>query len=94
MTSKAITTFDHNFDDMPVSDRGIRRIGFTIIFVTFGIFGTWAAVAPLSNAVHGSGIVTVQSYRKTVQHLEGGIIKELNARDGDMVKQGDPLICN
>jgi epimerase transport system membrane fusion protein len=92
MTSKAITTFDHNFDDMPVSDRGIRRIGFTIIFVTFGIFGTWAAVAPLSNAVHGSGIVTVQSYRKTVQHLEGGIIKELNARDGDMVKQGDPLI--
>jgi epimerase transport system membrane fusion protein len=92
MTSKAITTFDHNFDDMPVSDRGIRRIGFTIIFVTFGIFGTWAAVAPLSNAVHGSGIVTVQSYRKTVQHLEGGIIKELNARDGDMVKQGDSLI--
>lgn len=92
MTSKAISTFDHNFDDMPTSDRGIRRIGLTIVFVTFGIFGTWAAFAPLSNAVHGSGTVTVQSYRKTVQHLEGGIIKELNARDGDMVKKGDPLI--
>ncbi|WP_059395270.1 HlyD family type I secretion periplasmic adaptor subunit [Pseudomonas putida] len=92
MSSKAITTFDHNFDDLPTSDRGIRRIGLTIIFVTFGIFGTWAAVAPLSNAVHGSGVVTVQSYRKTVQHLEGGIVKELHARDGDLVKKGDPLI--
>ena len=92
MSSKAISTFDHNFDDMPTSDRGIRRIGLTIVLVTFGIFGTWAAVAPLSNAVHGSGFVTVQSYRKTVQHLEGGIIKELLARDGDSVKMGDPLI--
>ncbi|WP_426809298.1 HlyD family type I secretion periplasmic adaptor subunit [Pseudomonas sp. WOUb67] len=92
MSSKAITTFDHNFDDMPTSDRGIRRIGLTIVFVTFGIFGTWAAFAPLSNAVHGAGTVTVQNYRKTVQHLEGGIVKELYARDGDLVKKGDPLI--
>ncbi|ORL53408.1 HlyD family type I secretion periplasmic adaptor subunit [Pseudomonas putida] len=92
MSSKAITTFDHNFDDMPTSDRGIRRIGLTIVFVTFGIFGTWAAFAPLSNAVHGAGTVTVQNYRKTVQHLEGGIVKELFARDGDLVKKGDPLI--
>jgi len=92
MTSKAITQFDHNFDDMPTSDRGIRRIGLTIVLVTFGIFGTWAAFAPLSNAVHGSGFVTVQSYRKTVQHLEGGIVKELLVRDGDSVKKGDPVI--
>ncbi|PNA92534.1 MULTISPECIES: HlyD family type I secretion periplasmic adaptor subunit [unclassified Pseudomonas] len=92
MSSKAISTFDHNFDDMPTSDRGIRRLGLTIVFVTFGIFGTWAAFAPLSNAVHGSGVVTVQNYRKTVQHLEGGIVKELHARDGDLVKKGDPLI--
>ena len=92
MTSKAIVQFDHNFDDMPTSDRGIRRVGLTIVLVTFGIFGTWAAFAPLSNAVHGSGFVTVQSYRKTVQHLEGGIVKELLARDGDTVKKGDPLI--
>ncbi|MFK3906770.1 HlyD family type I secretion periplasmic adaptor subunit [Pseudomonas monteilii] len=92
MTSKAITQFDHNFDDMPTSDRGIRRIGLTIVLVTFGIFGTWAAFAPLSSAVHGSGFVTVQSYRKTVQHLEGGIVKELLVRDGDSVKKGDPVI--
>ena len=92
MSSKAITTFDHNFDDMPTSDRGIRRFGLTVVFLTFGVFGTWAAFAPLSSAVHGTGVVTVQNYRKTVQHLEGGIVKELYARDGDLVNKGDPLI--
>ncbi|WP_122760559.1 biotin/lipoyl-binding protein, partial [Pseudomonas viridiflava] len=79
-------------DDMPTSDRGIRRIGTTIVLVTFGLFGIWAAFAPLGNAVYGTGLVTVQTYRKTVQHLEGGIVKELLARDGDTVKKGDPLI--
>lgn len=92
MTSNAITVLDEHSDDMPTSDRGIRRVGMTIVLVTFGLFGTWAAFAPLGNAVYGSGVVTVQSYRKTVQHLEGGIVKELLARDGDTVHKGDPLI--
>lgn len=92
MTSNAITVLDEPSDDMPTSDRGIRRVGMTIVLVTFGLFGTWAAFAPLGNAVYGTGVVTVQSYRKTVQHLEGGIVKELRARDGDTVHKGDPLI--
>ena len=92
MTSNAMTVLDEHSDDMPTSDRGIRRVGMTIVLVTFGLFGTWAAFAPLGNAVYGSGIVTVQSYRKTVQHLEGGIVKELLAHDGDTVHKGDPLI--
>ncbi|WP_456292394.1 HlyD family type I secretion periplasmic adaptor subunit [Pseudomonas sp. AK106] len=92
MTSNAITVLDEPSDDMPISDRGIRRVGMTIVLVTFGLFGTWAAFAPLGNAVYGTGVVTVQSYRKTVQHLEGGIVKELLARDGDTVHKGDPLI--
>ena len=81
-----------NFADLPVSDRSTRRLGFGILIVVFGIFGTWAAVAPLDGAVHAPGVVTVQTYRKTVQHLEGGIVKDVLARDGDMVKKGDPLI--
>ncbi|MBD8599183.1 HlyD family type I secretion periplasmic adaptor subunit [Pseudomonas sp. CFBP 8772] len=92
MTSNSMTVLDEHSDDMPISDRGIRRVGMTIVLVTFGLFGTWAAFAPLGNAVYGSGVVTVQSYRKTVQHLEGGIVKELLARDGDTVHKGDPLI--
>ncbi|EKG42868.1 Type I secretion membrane fusion protein, HlyD [Pseudomonas syringae pv. avellanae str. ISPaVe013] len=92
MSIKTISTLDAHSDDMPTSDRGIRRIGAMIVLVTFGLFGTWAAFAPLENAVYGTGLVTVQSYRKTVQHLEGGIVKELLARDGDTVRKGDPLI--
>ncbi|ATV16445.1 HlyD family type I secretion periplasmic adaptor subunit [Pseudomonas syringae] len=92
MSIKTIATLDEHSDDMPTSDRGIRRIGVAIVLVTFGLFGTWAALAPLGNAVYGTGVVMVQSYRKTVQHLEGGIVKELLARDGDTVHRDDPLI--
>jgi len=92
MSIKTIPALYEHSDDMPTSDRGIRRIGATIVLVTFGLFGLWAAFAPLGNAVYGTGLVTVQTYRKTVQHLEGGIVKELLARDGDTVKKGDPLI--
>ncbi|WP_249582796.1 HlyD family type I secretion periplasmic adaptor subunit [Pseudomonas viridiflava] len=92
MSIKTIPALYEHSDDMPTSDRGIRRIGATIVLVTFGLFGIWAAFAPLGNAVYGTGLVTVQTYRKTVQHLEGGIVKELLARDGDTVKKGDPLI--
>jgi epimerase transport system membrane fusion protein len=92
MSSNALTVLDEHSDGIPTSDRGIRRIGLTIVFVMFGLFGTWAAFAPLDNAVYGTGVVTVQTYRKTVQHLEGGIVKELLARDGDTVHKGDPLI--
>lgn len=87
-----ITTAADNFSALPTSDAKTRRLGFGIIFVVFGIFGTWAAVAPLDSAASAPGVVTVQTYRKTIQHLEGGIVKELLVRDGDTVKEGDPLI--
>lgn len=74
------------------SDLKVRRIGYAIVFVMFGLFGSWALLAPLDSAALAPGVVTVQTYRKTIQHPEGGIVKELHARDGDMVKAGDPLI--
>ncbi|WP_370599732.1 HlyD family type I secretion periplasmic adaptor subunit [Pseudomonas nitroreducens] len=81
-----------SFADLPISDRKIRRLGLAIVGVTFGLFGTWAAFAPLDGAVYAPGVVTVQTYRKTVQHLEGGIVKEVLVHDGDIVKRDDPLI--
>jgi len=92
MTRNMITSAADNFQDLPTSDAKTRRLGFGIIFVVFGIFGTWAAFAPLDSAANAPGVVTVQTYRKTVQHLEGGIVKELLVHDGDTVKKGDPLI--
>ena len=74
------------------SDLRVRRIGYAIVFVMFGLFGTWAMVAPLGSAALAPGVVTVQTYRKTVQHLEGGLVQELLVRDGSMVTAGQPLI--
>ena len=66
-------------------------MGYVVIFLTFGVFGTWAALAPLDSAVVGIGIIAVQSNRKTVQHFEGGMIREILVRDGDLVNEGDLL---
>ncbi|MEB0091581.1 HlyD family type I secretion periplasmic adaptor subunit [Pseudomonas sp. CCI1.2] len=92
MTSNTLTTTADIFNGVPVSDTKARRVGFWIVFVTFGLFGSWAAFAPLDSAAYSPGVVTVQSYRKTVQHLEGGIVKEVLVHDGDIVKKGDPII--
>lgn len=78
--------------DLPVSDLKVRRVGLTIVAATFGLFGTWAAFAPLDGAVYAPGVVTVQAYRKTVQHPEGGIVKQVLVHDGDIVKRDDPLV--
>ena len=67
-------------------------IGFAIIaFLVFGI-GGWAATIPLEGAVVAQGSIVVDSNVKKVQHLSGGIIKEIRVRDGDHVKAGDILV--
>ncbi|AHL34182.1 hemolysin secretion protein D [Pseudomonas brassicacearum] len=77
---------------LPIDDAPIRRIGYLMLLVTFGLFGGWATLAPLDSAALAPGVVTVKSYRKTVQHLEGGIVRELRVHDGDQVKAGDVLL--
>ena len=69
-----------------------RRIGLFIFFLVFGVFGLWAALAPLDSAAYAPGKVTVRSYKKIVQHLEGGIVKDILVRDGDRVEAGDPIL--
>jgi len=69
-----------------------KRIGLFIFFLVFGVFGLWAAFAPLDGAAYAPGTVTVRNYKKTVQHLEGGIVADILVRDGDRVEAGDPLL--
>jgi HlyD family type I secretion membrane fusion protein len=66
--------------------------GYATIILAFGVFGTWAATASLASGVVASGTVSVESNRKSIQHLEGGIVKEIMVREGDIVEAGDPLI--
>lgn len=70
----------------------IIKAGMIALLISFGGLGTWAAVAPLAGSIMGQGVVKVDFNRKTVQHLEGGIIKEIRVRDGDHVNKGDVLI--
>lgn len=82
----------HSSTALLVDDTPVRRVGYLMLLVTFGLFGGWAALAPLDSSALAPGVVTVKSYRKTVQHLEGGIVRELRVHDGDMVKTGDVLL--
>ena len=68
------------------------RIGLTIFALVFGVFGGWAALAPIDGAAYAPGEVTVESQNKSVQHLEGGIIAEILVGNGDLVQAGQPLI--
>ena len=74
------------------SFRGSATAGWLVILAFFGGLGTWSLMAPLNGAVVGNGIVKVDGNRKSVQHLDGGIIKEMRVREGDGVLVGDVLI--
>jgi HlyD family secretion protein len=66
-------------------------LGYIIITMTFLVPGGWSAIAKLDSAVVASGVVAAESNRKTVQHLEGGIIQDILVREGQRVKEGDVL---
>lgn len=68
------------------------RIAGAIIVFTFVVLGGWSAVARIDSAVVAEGTIAVESNRKTIQHLEGGIVREILVRDGDVVRQGDVLL--
>ncbi len=54
--------------------------------------GGWAATAQIKGAVIATGVFKVQSFSKSVQHLEGGLIREILVKDGDRVTAGDILV--
>lgn len=68
------------------------RKGYLVVAVTLGIGGIWAATARLDSAVMAHGNVVVESDRKSVQHLEGGLIRTIAVRDGVQVQEGDVLL--
>lgn len=74
------------------SIRNVAVAGWLIIAIFFFGIGTWAVTAPLNGAVVANAVVKVDGNRKSVQHLDGGIVKELHVREGDRVLAGDLLI--
>lgn len=77
----------------PPADTGrAARVGLWALGLGFGGFLLWAALAPLDEGVPSHGVVTVDTKRKAVQHLSGGIIKRVLVREGEIVQEGQPLI--
>ena len=71
---------------MSIEVKRIARTGALTILIVFGGLAIWSATAPLHGAIVVGGLVKVANNRKTVQHLEGGIVAEILVRDGDVVK--------
>lgn len=79
-----------NLDSSDV--RQMRRWGLIVVALVFGGLGIWSAYAPLSSAALAPGLIMVEKYRKTVQHLEGGIVRSIEVRDGDLVVKNQILL--
>lgn len=73
-------------------EKRIARIGQLIILIFFGGAGLWMTFAPLHGAVVATGSVKVESYRRTIQLNEGGIIKAILVKEGQKVAQGEHLL--
>ena len=66
--------------------------GLAVVFILVGGLGVWATTTSIVGAVIGSGVVVVETNVKKVQHPTGGIVGEINVKNGDQVKAGDLLI--
>ncbi len=68
------------------------RVGLWALGLGLGGFLLWAALAPLDEGVPGQGTVTIDTKSKAVQHLSGGIVKEVLVKEGQIVKEGQLLL--
>lgn len=77
----------------PPSDAGrAARIGLWTLGLGFGAFLLWAALAPLDEGVPSPAAVSIDTKRKAVQHLSGGIVKQMLVKEGQLVQEGQILV--
>jgi len=74
------------------SPKPVALAGFALIFLTFGVLGSWAAVAKLDSAVVAPATISLEGNRRVVQHFEGGIVEDIRVSEADSVDKGDVLL--
>src|SRR3954465_6618474 len=72
--------------------RGLMIFGLLVFLIFLVGFGAWAGWAPLAEASVAPGVIKVEGSRRTIQHLEGGIVREILVRDGAKVEAGQVLL--
>ena len=80
------------YDSLPRSTRLPTVAGALIMAVVLMGFGVWGNMAPIAGAVVASGVFVVTGQNKIIQHLEGGMIREIYVREGDTVEAGQTLL--
>lgn len=81
-------------DDVAVKTdtKSVIRLGFWVLVVGFAFFVAWAAWAPLDEGIVAPSSVSIETRRKAIQHLQGGVIQQVLVKEGQEVKQGDVLV--
>jgi HlyD family secretion protein len=80
------------YDSLPRSTRLPTIGGVLIMAVMVMGFGVWGNMAPIAGAIVASGVFVATGQNKIIQHLEGGVIREIYVREGDIVEQGQLLV--
>ncbi len=88
--SPAVTDVD-DARELKTDTTPVIRLGFWVLVVGFGLFVAWAAFAPLDEGVVAPATVSIETRRKVVQHMTGGVVKSVSAKEGAEVRQGDLL---
>ncbi|WP_065751253.1 HlyD family type I secretion periplasmic adaptor subunit [Bradyrhizobium paxllaeri] len=80
------------YDSLPRSTKLPTAAGALIMAVVLMGFGVWGNMAPIAGAVVASGVFVVTGQNKIIQHLEGGMIRQIYVREGDTVEAGQTLL--
>jgi len=68
------------------------RLGFWVLVVGFGAFLAWAAFAPLDEGVAAPATVAIETHRRVIQHMTGGVVRKVLVKEGQAVKAGEVLV--
>ena len=72
--------------------RGPVRYGLITVVLFLVTFVIWGFVVPLEGGAAAPGVIIPNTSKKTVQHLEGGVISEIRVHENEVVKAGQPLV--
>jgi len=78
--------------DYQSAGRGGMRAGYFLLVPALAGLIAWGTLAPINAAAIASGEVVLNQDRKTIQHLEGGLIDEILIAEGKEVREGDPIL--
>jgi HlyD family type I secretion membrane fusion protein len=81
-----------NYDELLKVIAKPKKLGLIVVLALFSFFILWGGFAELDSSVVGNGSFTVVSEHKVIQHLEGGVIEQINVKDGQHVQAGQVLI--